>query len=90
VPLAELAKLFHNSEYKVTKYECDMFGKSIARCICYVENSETRYWYFDIKISEIYKVDYRIIKKFFEWHFDIEKLIEKGEAIDINTLENNG
>ena len=24
-----------------------------------------------------------------EWHFDIANLIEQGEAIDVNTLEEN-
>ena len=28
-------------------------------------------------------------QKLIEWHFDIAGLIEKGEAIDINTLEEN-
>lgn len=30
-----------------------------------------------------------IIQKLIEWHFDIAGLIEKGEAIDVNTLEIN-
>ena len=29
---------------------------------------------------------YRVIVKLYKWHFDIHGLIEKGEAIDINTL----
>jgi hypothetical protein len=29
---------------------------------------------------------YRVIQKFFEWHFDVFGLIDKGLAIDINTL----
>jgi hypothetical protein len=31
-------------------------------------------------------VPFWIITKLYEWHFDIHGLIEKGEAIDINTL----
>lgn len=30
---------------------------------------------------------YGIVKRLFEWHFDVFGLIESGEAIDINTLE---
>ena len=30
---------------------------------------------------------YGIVKKLFEWHFDVFGLIEKSEAIDINTLD---
>lgn len=29
---------------------------------------------------------YKIVQKLFEWHFDVFGLIEKGLAIDINTL----
>lgn len=30
-----------------------------------------------------------IVLKLIEWHFDIAGLIERNEAIDVNTLENN-
>lgn len=30
---------------------------------------------------------YRSIQKLFEWHFDVFGLIERGDAIDINTLK---
>jgi hypothetical protein len=38
----------------------------------------------------IYAIDVytEIIKQLIKWKFDIANLIEKGEAIDINTLEN--
>ena len=32
-------------------------------------------------------LSYNIIQKLYEWHFDISGLIEKGLAIDINTLK---
>jgi len=32
-------------------------------------------------------IPYWIVKKIYEWHFDIHGLIEKDLAIDINTLE---
>lgn len=43
---------------------------------------------FNNSIS-IYEVNFWIIQKLIEWHFDIAGLIEKGEAIDVNTLEEN-
>lgn len=33
-------------------------------------------------------LSYELTKKLFEWHFDVFGLIEKGLAIDINTLNN--
>lgn len=33
------------------------------------------------------KVTYEVMEKLFEWHFDVFGLIEKGLAIDINTLD---
>jgi len=35
------------------------------------------------------RIAYEFIHKLIEWHFDIAGLIEKGEAIDVNTLEIN-
>lgn len=32
-------------------------------------------------------LNYRAVQKLLEWHFDIHNLIEKGLAIDINTLK---
>jgi hypothetical protein len=32
---------------------------------------------------------FRVVFKLIEWHFDIAGLIEKGEAIDVNTLPEN-
>lgn len=37
--------------------------------------------------NEIDDMPYRVIQKLLEWHFDIFGLIEKGLAIDINTLK---
>jgi hypothetical protein len=38
------------------------------------------------KFLEIKEMPYIVIEKLFEWHFDVFGLIEKGLAIDINTL----
>ena len=40
--------------------------------------SKDTYW--------IESMPYAIVSKLLEWHFDIDGLIEKGLAIDINTL----
>ena len=34
-------------------------------------------------------VEYIVLRQLIEWHFDITDLISKGEAIDVNTLEEN-
>lgn len=37
--------------------------------------------------THIFKyMPYRFVEKLFKWHFDVFGLIEKGEAIDINTI----
>ena len=43
----------------------------------------------NIGLSEIFTCDFWIIQKLVEWHFDVAHLIEKGEAIDVNTLDVN-
>ncbi len=37
----------------------------------------------------INQVEYLLIIHLLEWHFDVDNLIEKGLAIDVNTLEEN-
>ena len=39
--------------------------------------------------DNIHKIPFWCIQKLIEWKFDIFNLIEKGEAIDVNTLEAN-
>ena len=34
-------------------------------------------------------VEYIVLRQLIEWHFDIADLLSKGEAIDVNTLEEN-
>ncbi len=41
---------------------------------------------FQNKYSHYKSVKYGIMEKLFEWHFDVFGLIEKGLAIDFNTL----
>ena len=45
---------------------------------------------FDIsKGDDVTYLPYCIIEQLLEWQFDVHGLIEKGLAIDVNTLENN-
>jgi len=39
--------------------------------------------------SNITELPFDLVSQLIEWHFDIANLIEKGEAIDANTLEVN-
>lgn len=34
-------------------------------------------------------VEYIVLRQLIEWHFDIADLLSKGEAIDVNALEEN-
>lgn len=56
-------------------------------------NYDTLLWSintFDGNFLREYEKDltYDVIQRLFEWHFDVFGLIEKGLAIDINTLDN--
>ncbi len=53
-----------------------LYGK-IPEIWKYISETKTRYWYF------------WQVQKLFEWHFDVYGLIEKGLAIDVNTLPDN-
>lgn len=78
-PLSDLTKpITHNGE---TFVPIEMFTrrdrKEIVDTISYPD--------FD----DIYTLNFYIINYFVSWHFDIANLIEKGEAIDVNTLQTN-
>lgn len=42
----------------------------------------------NMDIKNINNFPYKVIKQMIEWHFDVFGLIEKGLAIDINSIEN--
>ena len=46
-------------------------------------------WLLICSKVNINNLPYYIVEKLIEWHFDIAGLIEKGEAIDVNTLPKN-
>ena len=69
-------------------YDCD--------CMCYTYDLFYKDFNFystvyqdgnpDDIIDEIIHESYELVQKLLEWHFDVFGLIEKGLAVDINTL----
>lgn len=71
-PLSDLTKeIEHNGERFVP---CDFFVKSVENMLKNID-------------VDLDCIPYNVIKKLFEWNFDVFGLIEKGLAIDINTLD---
>ena len=77
-------------------------GKSQIFMECYFQISEQEetdfynkgeipsYWKTNIKVLKsggFKHLEYWIIEKLFKWHFDVFGLIDKGLAVDINTLK---
>lgn len=46
-------------------------------------------YYENIIYTSYLSLSYEAVSKLFEWHFDVFGLIEKGLAIDINTLQDD-
>lgn len=71
-------------------------GKKIDRPICVTgslpkDNLVANYkdWiapYFSFRAKIFEENEYQVIEQLFEWHFDVFGLIDKGLAIDINSL----
>lgn len=95
VPIVELAKVAGLSPRKISeisnnKVICDnkgwrsfsefSFNYNSFHIACFRNGNLA---YMDWNIDQI-----KLFQKLIEWHFDIAGLIEKGEAIDINTIEN--
>lgn len=93
-PLSDLAKEIEIDGVPIIPFDeiyigAERYNVNTLRYSMYVE-----YWMMGERfVDHIYKIKnfdncpYRIIEKLFEWHFDIYGLIEKGLAIDINTLK---
>ena len=79
-PLSDLTKeIEHNGEKFVPiVYLCnsELYGYSDLR---YMINSNN--------FNSIESLSFKSFNKIMEWHFDVFGLIEKGLAIDINTME---
>ena len=77
-PLSNLTKeIEHNGEVFIPQDKIwEIFAVKIEEPIKH----------YDLKIIQY---PFNVVIKLIEWHFDIAGLIEKGEAIDINTLNEN-
>jgi len=89
VPIIELAKLYHTLGSLITHFSGvrndGIYGIQVN---CHIENDDRRFSYYQLKNEEfILSNTYEEIQKLLSWHFDIFNLIEKGLAIDINTLK---
>lgn len=85
-PLSELTKEIEINGKKFTPYI-----ELLRECSFNVENmSKEDVEYFKPEPKELSCIETRMyleVAKLFEWHFDVFGLIEKGLAIDINTIE---
>lgn len=91
VPLVEIIKYLN---FKFLRYEI----KDNSLDVVFDNKLQTkeRFWFSNFKVTSfycsnmnklMYKDIYGAINKLFEWHFDVSGLIEKGLAVDINTLK---
>lgn len=91
-PLSDLTKeIEHNGEkfIPITKLN-ELFGYKEIRMVHYINSGLG--WQLDPSHSPSaisFGNMINPILKLVEWHFDIAELIEKGEAIDVNTLPEN-
>jgi hypothetical protein len=78
-PLSDLTKeIEHNGEKFVPR---DMISIGFGNFI------EEGVFYYCAEKSDIKRLSYDTIVKLLEWHFDVFGLIEKGLAIDINSIK---
>ena len=99
VPILELAKILGINN--VNLFECDgvdIYGWNEE---CFVSGEITEFalgWDAKSKKLAVYDTEpgdnplwdyasYEMFQLLFQWHFDIFGLIERGDAVDINTLE---
>lgn len=83
-PLSDLIKeIEHNGERFVPLEKLEVEGANIGSNIVGIVISIVE----DYEWIYLQDVQNNITQKLFEWHFDVFNLIEKGLAIDINTLK---
>lgn len=91
-PLSDLTKEIEHNRESFVPVEWFEIGDD--------SNESLEYDFVNIKIIEkleviaVHKIHrelsfipYGVVQKLFEWHFDVFGLIDKGLAVDINTLE---
>ena len=86
-PLSDFTKeIEHDGETFVPR---EQLNKNKSVTLIEVKNTNGEIEVFNGKTTNIRFFEYCIIEKIIEWHFDVANLIEKGEAIDVNTLDVN-
>jgi len=77
-PLSDLTKeIEHDSRIPIDCWDNDTLGYDISKELSLMALNN----YCDFRLP------YFVMRQLFEWHFDVFDLIEKGLAIDINTLK---
>lgn len=89
VPIVELAKISFLPRNVRGKSWKEINGIAVA------PDYELEFHFIQSDFQAFYKKNktnvynqYRLFEKLFEWHFDVFNLIERGLAIDINSLAN--
>ena len=91
VPMLRLAQIkvskgLFEDKGPTIDFKCKIVEKSFGKLAKCTKLDE---WVIMISLSEPERADFWIIQTLIEWHFDIAGLIEKSEAIDVNTLDKN-
>ena len=91
-PLSDLSKDINIDGNKINPLKIILKHHEFYNSIKFIQYDNDSY--IEMKghamITEVYSVDdspLKIAEKLFAWHFDVFGLIEKGLAIDINTLK---
>lgn len=96
IPIVELAKLAgfgYNKEYKFI--DCGIGTEDHESWCYFIYDLKYKNFYnssgnnFDGANDSRVENNFELMNKLYEWHFDIEGLINAGLAIDINTFNNN-
>lgn len=89
-PLSDLTKFREFCGKSQIFMECYFSISAQEETDFYNNGTIPEYWQININMltnGDYKHLDYWIIQKLFEWHFDVFGLIPKGLAIDINTLK---
>lgn len=88
-PLSDLTKpIQHNGEEFVPLmllFSCSVKEEEAFE----IYGTVPEYWSVIMKTDIKNDLEYRFMLRLFEWRFDVFSLIEKGLAIDVNTLSEN-
>ena len=89
VPLYKLVDPENTEWSKLAAIEYNPFPKIPNYSPYYKVHHDTLGEVISVNPRNILVLPFHLVCKLVEWHFDICGLIEKGEAIDVNTLEIN-